>query len=70
MMSMWGVEAAICAHFHWSRQYLLNDISWVNVQLMLADAPTVEYDGEEGKNKDVSDFESPEDIMAYLGGGK
>ena len=37
------MEGAVCSHFHWQRDYLLWGISWVNVQLMLADMPSVDY---------------------------
>ena len=49
------MEGAVCSHFHWQRDYLLWGISWVNVQLMLADMPSVDY----GEDR-VVDTESEE----------
>ena len=51
----------MCSHFHWQRDYLLWGISWVNVQLMLADMPSVDYDEDR-----VVDTESEEELAAFI----
>lgn len=51
----------MCSHFHWQRDYLLWGISWVNVQLMLADMPSVDY----GEDR-VVDTESEEELAAFI----
>ena len=55
------MEGAVCPHFHWQRDYLLWGISWVNVQLMLADMPSVDYDEDR-----VVDTESEEELSAFI----
>ncbi|MBQ7763277.1 MAG: hypothetical protein IJ382_07075 [Flavobacteriales bacterium] len=61
MRSPWGVEGAVCSHFHWTREYLLWGISWLNVQLMLADMPSVCFDDDK-----FIDTDSPEDLAAFI----
>lgn len=61
LRSPWGTEGAVCSHFHWRRDYLLWGISWVNVQLMLADMPSVDYDGYNTVNTD-----SEEELAAFI----
>lgn len=63
LSSPWGARASICAHFGWTYKYLLWGISWVNVQMFLADLPSFDYDGE---SKDtVQKFDSEEDLRNY-----
>ena len=61
LRSPWGMEGAVCSHFHRQRDYLLWGISWVNVQLMLADMPSVDYDEDR-----VVDTESEEELAAFI----
>ena len=61
LKSPWGVEGAVCSHFHWQRDYLLWGISWVNVQLMLADMPSVDYSDDRVVNTD-----SEEEVAAFI----
>lgn len=39
MNSPWGHRGAILQQFGWTYKYLCREISWANVQLMLADQP-------------------------------
>ena len=61
LKSPWGVEGAVCSHFHWRRDYLLWGISWVNVQLMLADMPSVDF----GEDETI-DTDSEEELAAFI----
>ncbi|MDD4819830.1 MAG: hypothetical protein PHD21_03225 [Flavobacteriales bacterium] len=56
------MEAAVCSHFHWQREYLLWGVSWQNVQMMLLDMPSAVYD-DEGDEVDTDD---PEQVKAYI----
>lgn len=39
MNSPWGIEWMILKETGWTRRYLLWGESWINIQMMLADAP-------------------------------
>lgn len=67
MNSPWGQRGEICQHFGWTYDYLLRGIAWINVQLMMADAPRMNTDemkdgkpgvqsGEKMSKDDVRDF--------------
>ena len=62
LKSPWGMEAAVCAHFHWTREYLLWGVSWQNVQMMLIDMPTPVYDEDDS----YVDTDDPEALAAYI----
>lgn len=63
LVSPWGSRASICAHFHWTYEYLLWGISWINVELFLVDLPTFEY----GEPKDkINKIDNKEQMQDYL----
>ena len=39
--SPWGSRGELCKNFGWTYDYLLWGISWLNVQLMVADAARI-----------------------------
>ncbi|MGZ3753579.1 MAG: hypothetical protein ACXVAY_01390 [Mucilaginibacter sp.] len=51
MHSPWGIEFNIIKETGWTRQYLLWSESWINIQLMLRDAPS--YKTKKRENKRV-----------------
>ena len=61
----------ILARYHWTYQYLLWQVSWVNVQMMLRDSIQCEFkDGEKGKDNEVIDLSKPQgkdDLKRFLG---
>jgi hypothetical protein len=65
MNSPWGIEISILKELHWTRHYLLWKISWLNVRLMLADAPSYKTknnsEGKKGK-----ELEDEEDFREFL----
>lgn len=75
MNSPWGNRGELLRNFGWSYEYLLWGISWLNVQLMIADAPRakeLQLD-EDGNPIDESqiitqELTTKEDIKNYLKG--
>lgn len=47
LRSTYGTRAVICAHFHWTIDYLENEISWAKVLRLMADLPS--YDNDESE---------------------
>lgn len=74
--SPWGYRGEICKTYGWTYDYLLWGISWVNVQLILADAAEVKTENpdESGENPGKSEevihrkLSSKEDIKNYIKG--
>ena len=44
MKSPWGNRGEICKTFGWTYEYLLWGISWLNVNMMMADAARINTD--------------------------
>ena len=44
MTSPWGNRGEICKTFGWTYEYLLWGISWLNVNMMMADAARINTD--------------------------
>lgn len=65
MNSPWGIEISILKELHWTRDYLLWKISWANVQMMLADAPSFKS-GSASAGKKGKDLESEDDFREFL----
>lgn len=51
MQSPWGYRGEICKAFGWTYEYLLWGISWLNVNMMMADAARIDTD-DIGKSQD------------------
>ena len=68
------MRASICAHFHWTYEYLRWGISWINVQMVIEDFPSAkssessqsETGQDESKRVINQTFEKKEDLEAYL----
>ncbi|RKU75660.1 hypothetical protein DW945_22160 [Parabacteroides sp. AM44-16] len=68
------MRASICAHFHWTYEYLLWGISWINVQMFIEDFPSAkssassqsETGQDDAKRVINQTFEKKEDLEAYL----
>lgn len=58
--SPFGMEASICSTFHWSLEYLQWHVSWVRIQLMLADMPGYDY-SEDSKDENVHSLDDIDD---------
>ena len=44
MHSPWGSRGEICKAYSWTYEYLLWGISWLNVNMMMADAARINTD--------------------------
>lgn len=66
LKSPYGRRGAICEHFGWTYDYLLNGIAWSTVQKMMVDAPGFDAD----KDADVQNVqltnENSESILNYI----
>ncbi|WP_407489278.1 hypothetical protein [Elizabethkingia anophelis] len=64
---MHGRLGQICAHFHWTFDYLLWKIDWRIVQRMLIDASNYETDDDKKKNDGIALTEqTSEDFIRSL----
>lgn len=70
MSSPWGQRGVIIKEFGWTYDYLLWGIPWINVQLMLDDAPrSVDNDPDEkDQTYEKKSLDTKEDIVNYLKG--
>lgn len=71
--SPWGYRGELLKQFGWTYGYLLWGISWLNVQMMIKDAPRTRERGEDGGGNpsgDVAmrDLRTKEEIMEYIKG--
>lgn len=64
MSSPHGRRGAICQHFGWTYDYLLNGIAWGLVQRMMIDAPS--YDMGDKEEDIVLTEENAQNIMNYV----
>ncbi|GAB3959022.1 hypothetical protein GCM10028805_54340 [Spirosoma harenae] len=62
--SPYGSRGAICAHFHWSYEYLLWGIRWPILQRMLLDAPS--YDVAEAKQEGTTEELTEENMLEIM----
>lgn len=46
MHSPWGIVAMLAEKFGWTYRYILHEVAWVNIRMMLADAPHYVSDSE------------------------
>ncbi|PDP62315.1 hypothetical protein CLI79_03465 [Porphyromonas gingivalis] len=63
LKSPYGRRGAICAHFGWTYDYLVNSIAWSVVQRMMIDAPN--YDVED-EDEIVLTEQNSSDIIDYV----
>lgn len=63
MNSPFGLEYSILKELNWTRDYLLWKISWVTVQMMLADAPRLKSGQAKTKGKEL---DSEDDFKEFL----
>jgi hypothetical protein len=73
MNSPWGNRAEIIKYFGWTYDYLLWGITWLNVQLMLADGAryVTADEGEEssdGKPVVHRELKTKKEILDYING--
>lgn len=61
-----GRRGAILAHFGWTYDYLVNGIPWALVQKMMLDAPSYDYDSDDGTEQIELTDENSEQIMNYV----
>lgn len=61
MNSPWGIEYNIIKQTGWTRHYVLWGESWINIRLMLADAPVFKNVPKQGK-----ELEDEEDFKEFL----
>ena len=61
-----GRRGAICAHFGWTYDYLLNGIPWAVVERMMVDAPSYDADGSKDDEVIRLTTENSQDIMNYI----
>ena len=53
MKSPWGNRGEICKTFGWTYEYLLWGISWLNVNMMMADAARLDTTEQEPVQENV-----------------
>lgn len=69
MQSPWGSRGELCKTYGWSYDYLLWGITWLNVQLMVADAARLkDEDKETDKKVERRELKTKEDIKNYIKG--
>lgn len=70
--SPWGSRGEVCKSFGWTYDYLLWGISWLNVQIMVADAARMrdpeDKDQEDGGKVEHRELKTKEDIKNYIKG--
>ncbi len=66
MNSPWGSRGEICKTYHWTYDYLLWGISWINVMTFIADSARIQ-DSEKSKPDQINiKLETEEDIKRYM----
>ena len=66
MNSPHGRRGAICSHFGWTYDYLVNGIAWALVQRMMMDAPSYDFDAKD--DEIVLTDKNAEAIKDYVNG--
>lgn len=65
--SAWGNRGEICKNYGWTLDYLQWQISWVNVQMILADAPRcLDEDEVKEQNVTTNELKSKDDIKNFI----
>lgn len=65
--SAWGNRGEICKNYGWTLDYLQWQISWVNVQMILADAARcLDEDEVEEQNVTTNELKSKDDIKNFI----
>lgn len=62
-----GRRRAICEHFGWTYDYLVEGIPWGLVQRMMIDAPSYENNDSKEENIRLTE-ENADSIMSYING--
>lgn len=69
MKSPWGNRGEICKTFGWTYEYLLWGISWLNVNMMMADAARIETEQKsEQENVVEMKLRTKDDLKKFISG--
>lgn len=70
MKSPWGNRGEICKTFGWTYEYLLWGISWLNVNMMMADAARLDTTEQEPVQENVVEvkLKTKEDLRKFITG--
>ncbi len=70
MRSPWGNRGEICKTFGWTYEYLLWGISWLNVNMMMADAARLDTMEQEPGQENVVEvkLKTKEDLRKFITG--
>lgn len=69
MKSPWGNRGEICKTFGWTYEYLLWGISWLNVNMMMADAARMDTEQElEQENVEEVKLRTKDDLKKFISG--
>lgn len=70
MKSPWGNRGEICKTFGWTYEYLLWGISWLNVNMMMADAARLDTMEQEPGQENVVEvkLKTKEDLRKFITG--
>lgn len=64
---MWGnLLDVVCAKYGWTLHYVLWEISYINLTMMLTDAITVDYDADNKQQDDVLNGDDPANAEAIV----
>lgn len=69
MKSPWGNRGEICKTFGWTYEYLLWGISWLNVNMMMADAARMDT-GQKLEQENVVEVKlrTKDDLKKFISG--
>ncbi len=65
LKSPYGRRGAICAHMHWTWDYLHNGIAWSVVERMMSDLPSYDFDSKTDDSVKLKK-DNAKDIMNYI----
>lgn len=69
MKSPWGNRGEICKTFGWTYEYLLWGISWLNVNMMMADAARMDTEQKlEQENVEEVKLRTKDDLKKFISG--
>jgi len=68
MKSPWGTRGELCKAYGWTYDYLLWGISWINVNMMSADAARMETDSLDSEPVNKIELRTKEDIKQFITG--
>lgn len=70
MRSPWGNRGEICKTFGWTYEYLLWGVSWLNVNMMMADAARLDTTEKESGQEDVVEvkLKTKQDLKRFITG--